>query len=302
MKTMKTYIEKVILSLVCLLAIGGDAWGQDTQIDYSNTREAMVGPGFMINRLGSGVGVLKTYENLDAVTDEDLDNYTTIASTVSADVALGPIFSVKNTKHVYEASEDSPITAGFCIAANSVAGLLSIDVAEFPTIEFYKDGEIVDTKVASQQSGSGLDIGLVKLPTSDLLSMELSAETTEPFDEILLSMAGVKLSVLNTFCVKYAFVGKAKEYPLTNSGIKKINSEMDFDYDLCASSPWTPIRLKDLKETILNDNRDDHLGTGGLAIGEWCHIQIGVDQPFEKGTEVGFKYSSKGLLNLDLLA
>ena len=301
MKTMKTYIEKEKLSLVCLLAIGGDAWGQDTQIDYSNTREAMVGPGFMINRLGSGVGVLKTYENLDAVTDEDLDNYTTIASTVSADVALGPIFSVKNTKHVYEASEDSPITAGFCIAANSVAGLLSIDVAEFPTIEFYKDGEIVDTKVASQQSGSGLDIGLVKLPTSDLLSMELSAETTEPFDEILLSMAGVKLSVLNTFCVKYAFVGKAKEYPLTNSGIKKINSEMDFDYDLCASMPWTPIRLKDLKETILNDNLDDHLGTGGLAIGEWSHIQIGVDQPFEKGTEVGFKYSSKGLLNLDLL-
>ena len=66
-----SYIKKIILSLMCLLAIGDSVLGQ-AQIDYSTQREAMVGPGFIINRLGENVSLLKSYENLDAVVDEDI--------------------------------------------------------------------------------------------------------------------------------------------------------------------------------------------------------------------------------------
>lgn len=298
-----SYIKKIILSLMCLLAIGDSVLGQ-AQIDYSTQREAMVGPGFIINRLGENVSLLKSYENLDAVVDEDIDNYASI-SGVSLNVGLGPILSVRNTRKVYEASAANPISAGFCIASSDVAGLLGLDLLKMATITFYNKGEIVDTKTVSQQTGSGLDLGLIKLPSSDLVSMELSAEIDKPFDEILLSFGGVELSAITTFCVKYAFVGTAKEYPLTTTGLTEIADVMDlegisFDYGDCASMPWTPLSLTDLKNKILDDDLENKLSTGGIAIGEWCHIQIGVNKVFEAGTEVGFKYSSVGLLNLSL--
>ena len=53
--------------------------------------------------------------------------------------------------------------------------------------------------------------------------------------------------------------------------------------------------MTDLKNKILDDDLENKLSTGGIAIGEWCHIQIGVNKVFEAGTEVGFKYSSAGL-------
>lgn len=291
------------MSLICLLVIGNDVLGQ-AQIDYSTQREAMVGPGFIINRLGENVSLLKSYENLDAVVDEDIDNYASI-SGVSLNVGLGPILSVRNTRKVYEASEVNPISAGFCIASSDVSGLLGLNLLNMATITFYKEGEIVGTKTVSQKTGSGLDLGLIKLPSSDLVSMELSAEIDKPFDEILLSFGGVELSAITTFCVKYAFVGEAKEYPLTTTGLTEIANvmgfeEINFNYKNCASMPWTSYSLTDLKNTILDDNLENKLSTGGIAIGNWCYVQIAVSETFEAGTEVGFKYSSAGLLNLSL--
>ena len=264
MKTMKTYIEKVILSLVCLLAIGGDAWGQDSGdgFDPTTQRKALVGAGCVINQLAQSVSLLNNYENLGAVVDEDLTNYTSITG-INVGVGERPILSVKDTRNFYDAGT----TAGFSILSVG-GGLLGLDLASMFTIVAYgedENGNTISESYTVENVGSGVDLDLIQIPGSEAVSIDLEVTPQIRFNELYLMMGGVSVSALEEISVKYAFVGNAIEHPLTFAGMEKYGNEIKFED--CESMPWPeqngPLGLRpdNMYDVILNENTEDKLYT-----------------------------------------
>ena len=83
--------------------------------NYFNNRRALVGPACMVNSVFDGVQVLEGVKDLQNICNEDLDDYATVPSAVTADVVASPIISIKDT-HCYYAGNTQ---AGFTICANS---------------------------------------------------------------------------------------------------------------------------------------------------------------------------------------
>lgn len=297
---MRTKIRIACIFILCMVSWGMDAQNasaliSQTDLDKVGGRRALVGPNCMINQLATSANLLTNYDRLDAVTDEDLNNFTTILG-VSAGVGARPIFSVKDVENTYAAGTQ----AGFNIVSTDGGGLLTLELIKMFSIAVYNNGELLHTYTVDQAQGTGLGLDLIKLPTSDNISVDLTVTSEFDFDEIYLMVNGVDVSAIQELGVKYAFVGKAKEYPLTYNGVRGLGQDWMIDLEKWDTFPWSTLFPGKYQETILNDNLDDKLGTGGIAIGEWLHLQIGVNKVFEAGTEVGFKYSSAGLLNLSL--
>lgn len=297
---MRTKIRIACIFILCMVSWGMDAQNtsdpiSQTDLDKVGGRRALVGPNCMINRLSSSVNLLANYDRLDAVTDEGLNNFATILG-VSVGVGVNPAFGVKDVKNTYAAGTQ----AGFNIVSTDGGGLLTLELIKMFSIAVYNDGKLLHTYTVDQGQGTGLGLDLIKLPTSDNISVDLTVTPQFDFDEIYLMVDGVDVSAIQELGVKYAFVGKAKEYPLTYNGVSELGQDWKIDLNKWDTFPWSTLFPGKYQETILNDNLDDKLGTGGIAIGEWLHLQIGVNKVFEAGTEVGFKYSSAGLLNLSL--
>lgn len=289
------------ISIACIFILCMVSWGLDAQnvsapisqkdLDQVGGRRALVGPNCLINQFATSADLLTNYDRLDAVTDEDLNNFATILG-VSVGAGARPIFSVKDVKNTYAAGTQ----AGFNIVSTDGGGLLTLELIKMFSIAVYNDGKLQETYTVDQGQGTGLGLDLIKLPTSDNISVDLTVTPKYDFDEIYLMVNGVDVSAIQELGIKYAFVGKAKEYPLTTNGVTELGREIDMNK--WESFPW--ISNKKNKEVILGDDLTDRLSTGGLAIGEWFHIQIGVNKVFDAGTEVGFKYINQGLLNLSL--
>lgn len=272
--------------------------------DDLTNRRALVGEDCLVNQFAVSANLLTNYKNMEAVTDEDLTNFATITG-VSAGVGERPIFSVKDLKHVYEAGT----TAGFSVVSTEGGGLLTLELIKMFTISYYLDGKLMGTQLVKEgQSGTGLGLDLIKLPNTDAVSVDLTITPKHNFDEIYLHIGGVDVAAIQELSVKYAFVGDSKEYPLTHSSLKNNFNGAKVILNKCDAMPW-PVgkswlegswRDDTVDKRILDDDLENKLGTGFLAIGEWCHVKIATDHTFEAGTEVGFKYESKGLLNLNL--
>ena len=298
-----SYIMRIVLSLMCLLMMGNRVCGQSTDsFDPKTQRKALVGQGCMINQIGSEVALLNSYEHLEYITDTDLTNFASITG-INVGVGIRPLLSIKDTKNSYQAGTK----AGFVLVSTEQSGLLNIDLASMFTIAVYNKGKYQATYTVEQKQGAGLDLGLVQLSGSDNVSIDLTVTPEMEFDELFLHVGGVSVSALSQVCIKYAFVGEAKEYPLiyTDDNNPKIPGlYQTIILDNCGAMPW-PVEKKwwrddTMEDRIFDQNLDNKLSTGGIAIGEWCHVQIAVNEIFEAGTEVGFKYSSAGLLNLSL--
>lgn len=271
--------------------------------DQLTNRKALVGGDCVVNQFGVIANLLTNYKKLEAITDEDLNNFATITG-ISAGVGERPIFSVKDMNHIYEAGT----TAGFSVVSTEGGGLLTLEVIKMFTISYYLNGELKGTKTVKEgQNASGVGLDLIKLPNTDAVSVDLTIVPDTDFDEIFLHVSGVDVAAIQELSVKYAFVGDSREYPLTHTSLKD-NFNGAILLDKCGSMPW-PVgkswvegswRDDTVDKVILDDNLDNKLGTGFLAIGEWCHVLLATDHTFEAGTEVGFKYESKGLLNLNL--
>lgn len=293
---------KRILYTLLYIAIGCLACCQMTEAatpekvfvkkDDLTNRRALVGEDCLVNQFAVSANLLTNYKNMEAVTDEDLTNFATITG-VNVGVGERPIFSVKDMKHVYEAGT----TAGFSVVSTEGGGLLTLELIKMFTISYYLDGKLMGTQVVTEgQSGTGLGLDLIKLPNTDAVSVDLTITPKQNFDEIYLHIGGVDVSAIQELSVKYAFVGDSKEYPLTHSSLNNnFNGAKITGFN---AMPWP--NKKKVDKVFFGDDLTDKLGTGGIAIAEWCHLLIKTDHTFETGTEVGFKYESKGLLNLDL--
>lgn len=276
--------------------------------NYFNNRRALVGPGCTINSIGDGVKVVSGTANLQNLCNDDLDDYATIPALADVTVLGSPIISVKDNQHYYAGGTE----AGFVICAKSDASILTLDLAKCYKIQFLKDGKAVGKllEISTGKSVTGLGLSLLTIPGSDQVNKLYTATAPGNFDEIKLVQCGVDADVLSAINIKYAFVGKAREYTITNNkenGIAKYAQEQgrkNITLDCDGVS-----HLVSKKENVIDEDLTNSFDINALNL---LLVQLGSrpikviakpsdnQEAFPANTEVGFKYASSALLNLKL--
>ena len=264
--------------------------------NYFKNRRALVGPGCTINSIGDGVQVVSGTANLQNLCNDDLDDYATIPALVGATVVANPIISIKDNQHYYAGGTE----AGFVICAKSDASILTLDLAQFYKIQFLKDGKKVGDlqSISTGKSVTGLGLSLLTFPGSDQVNKLYMATAPGNFDEIKLVQCGVDANVLSAINIKYAFVGKAREYTITNNkenGIAKYAQEQKRGtFTLSANT---------LGGDLINADLTDNFTVQSLIVSVPAKVTaISSDnkEAFPAGTEVGFKYGMTKLLDIGL--
>ena len=277
--------------------------------NYFNNRRALVGPGCTINSIGDGVQVVSGTANLQNLCNENMDDYATIPALIGATVVASPIISVKDNQHYYAGGTE----AGFVICAKSDASILTLDLANFYKIQFLKDGVAVGKlqTISTGKSVTGLGLSLLTIPGSDQVNKLYTAKAPGNFDEIKLVQCGVDANVLSAINIKYAFVGKAREYTITNNkenGISKYAQEQGREAFTLEAHGEKP--TKTWAEASRGDVIDEDLTNGYAAV---TAVLIPVSTPvtvvakpsdneeaFPKGTEVGFKINGLDVAKLSI--
>ena len=284
---------------------------QDTDpsaTNYLKNRRALVGPGCTVNSVGAGVSVASDLKNLQNLCNDDLDDYATFPALVDATVAASPVVSIKDNKHYYAKGTE----AGFTICTSSNAGILKVDVSTLYGIRFFKDGNAVSDvqPVKTGQNITGLGLSLLTIPGNSMVTKSFVAEAPDDFDEVELYRMGVKANVGEVLNIKYAFVGKARQYTITNNkenGITKYAQEQGrgaFTLEAKASGPTDKLGIS-RKNLIDEDLTNSFTVSAVLKIGSSLPVTV-VARPsdgkeaFPAGTEVGFKYNSSTVLNLGI--
>lgn len=282
---------------------------QDTDpsaTNYLKNRRALVGPGCTVNSVGAGVSVASGLKNLQNLCNDDLDDYASFPSLVDATVGASPVVSIKDNKHYYAKGTE----AGFTICTNSNANILKVDVSTLYGIRFFKDGKAVSDvqAVKTGQNITGLGLSLLTIPGSSMVTKSFVAEAPEDFDEVQLYRLGVKANVGEVLNIKYAFVGKARQYTITNNkdnGIDKYAQEQGrgaFTLEAKANVPTDKLGIS--RKNLIDEDLTNYFTVSAvLKIGNSLPITV-VARPsdgkeaFPAGTEVGFKYNSSTVLNL----
>lgn len=269
---------------------------QDTDpsaTNYLKNRRALVGPGCTVNSVGAGVDVLSGLKYLQNLCNDNLDDYASFPSAVEAVVAGSPIVSIIDKKNYYAAGTEAGFT--FC---DGDASVLKLDLAGFYKIQFLKDGVPVgDLQTISQGKNiTGLNLSLVSIPTAKgMVNKSYVATAPGEFNEIKLVQFGVNVEVLKTIKIKYAFVGKANEYTLTNNtenGIAKYAK----DYNRGKITLSADDKLID---TDLTNHVPAAVSLVPIAVDVEA-IPSDNKEVFPAGTEIGFKYRTADLLDLSL--
>lgn len=284
---------------------------QDTDssaTNYLKNRRALVGPGCTVNSVGDGVKVLSGLKDPQNLCNDNLDDYASFPGLVDATVAASPVVSIKDNKHYYAKGTE----AGFTICTSSDAGILKVDVSTLYGIRFFKDGEAVSDVVAVKtgQNITGLGLSLLTIPGSNLVTKSFVAEAPADFDEVQLYRMGVKANVGEVLNIKYAFVGKARQYTITNNkenGITKYAQEQGrgaFTLEAKASGPTDKLGIS-RKNLIDEDLKNSFTVSAVLKIGSSLPVTVVAipsdgKETFPAGTEVGFKYNSSTVLNLGI--
>lgn len=300
--TLKMYVIAAAL-LLASPAVAVNSNGRGTKVktvyqdtdpsapNYLKNRRALVGPGCTVNSVGAGVDVLSGLKDLQNLCNDNLDDYASFPSAVEAVVAGSPIVSIIDKKNYYAAGTEAGFT--FC---DGDASVLKLDLAGFYKIQFLKDGVPVgDLQTISQGKNiTGLNLSLVSIPTDKgMVNKSYVATAPGEFNEIKLVQFGVNVEVLKTIKIKYAFVGKANEYTLTNNtenGIAKYAK----DYNRGKITLSANYKLVD--EDLTN-----HVPAAVSAIPIAVDVEaIPSDgqEVFPAGTEIGFKYKVADLLSL----
>lgn len=275
--------------------------------NYLKNRRALVGPGCTVNSLFDGVNLVAGVSNLQNLCNEDLSDYTTLPGLASVVAGASPIISIKDNKNYYAADME----AGFSICAASDAKILSLDLAKFYKIQFLCDGEEVgDLQPISQgQSVTGLGLSLLTIPGDTLVTKSFVAKAPGKFNEVKLVQCGVDATVLSLIKIKYAFVGKAREYTITRNkenGIGVYAKEQGrgtFTLEAHGEKP-THTALEVSRKDLIDENLTNYFTVSAvLKVGSSLPVTV-VARPsdgkeaFPAGTEVGFKYNSTTVLNL----
>ena len=263
---------------------------------YFNNRRALVGPGCLINSVGDGVKVLKGVKNLQNLCNDDLNDYAELPGLADITVGGSPVISVKDNMHYYAGGT----VAGFAICAKSDASILELNLAKFYKIQFLKDGENVGKlqDISTGKSITGLGLSLLTFPGSDQVDKLYMATAPGDFDEIKLVQCGVDAKLGDVVNLRYAFVGDAREYTITNNkenGIAKYAQEQNRgSFKLSANT---------LGGDLINADLTDNFTVQSLVVSVPAKVTATSSdnkEAFPAGTEVGFRYGMTELLNLGL--
>ncbi len=263
---------------------------------YLNGRRALAGDGCEVNMLVNTVDVGAWAQNLGNLVDENLSNETSFPKGVQVGVGVAPIVSIRDMKNHYAKGT----VAGFVIAS-AEGSLLSLDVIKACVIQFYRDGKKIDAvPVTVGQDAGALSLSLIKIPGSNDVTTTLSAEAPEEFDEICLMPAeGVALELIANTRVKYAFVGKTKQYNLVNSaeGIQAFNTDFGTDLVLEAESSDITNTDKLIDSDLTNGSNFVTVGAGGGSATVKAMPRNYVagnngNAPFKAGTVFGFHFAN----------
>lgn len=305
MKYLKSLTLKMCVIAVALLlaspAVAVNSNGRGTKVktvyqdtdpsatNYLKNRRALVGPGCTVNSVGDGVKVLSGLKDPQNLCNDNLDDYASFPGLVDATVAASPVVSIKDNKHYYAKGTE----AGFTICTSSDAGILKVDVSTLYGIKFFKDGEAVSDVVAVKtgQNITGLGLSLLTIPGSNLVTKSFVAEAPADFDEVQLYLMGVQANVGEVLNIKYAFVGKACEYTVTNNKKNGIqNYVKDYNRKTITLSGDEKLYDEDLTNSVLNN----------IGSVEVRATPTDGKEVFPAGTEIGFKYKVKDGLSLGL--
>lgn len=264
---------------------------------YLNGRRALAGDGCEVNMLVNTVAVGAWAQNLGNLVDENLSNETSFPGGAQVGVGVTPIVSIRDMKNHYAADT----AAGFVIAS-AEGSLLSLNVIHAYTIQFYRDGEKLGdpVPVTEGQDAGALSLSLIKIPGSNDVTTTLSAEAPEEFDEVCLMPAeGADLKLIANTRVKYAFVGKAKQYNLVNSaeGIQAFNKDFGTDLVLEAESSDITNTDKLIDSDLTNGSNFVTVGVGGGSATVKAMPKNYVsgskgNAPFKAGTVFGFHFAT----------
>lgn len=286
---------------------------QDTDpsaTNYLKNRRALVGPGCTVNSVGDGVKVLAGTENLQNLCNENLDDHASFPGLLEATLVASPVVSIKDSKHYYAAGTE----AGFTICTSSDASILKVDVSTLYGIKFFKDGKPVSdvVTVKTGQNITGLGLSLLTIPGSNMVTKSFVAEAPADFDEVQLYRMGVKANVGEVLNIKYAFVGKARQYTITNNkenGIAKYAQEQGrgaFTLEAHGNDPAKDGLLETSRADLIDEDLTNSFTvSAGVKIGNSLPVTV-VARPsddkeaFPAGTEVGFKFNSTTALNLSI--
>ena len=276
---------------------------------YFNNRRALVGPGCMINSLFDGVKLLSGTKDLQNICNDDLDDYATIPALADVTVLGSPIISVKDNQHYYAGGTE----AGFVICAKSDASILTLNLADYYKIQFLKDGVAVGKlqTISAGNSVTGLGLSLLTIPGSGQVNKLYTAKAPGNFDEIKLVQCGVEAKLGTAINIKYAFVGNAREYTITNNkenGISKYAQEQGreaFTLEAHGEKPTKPLTEASRGDVIDEDLNNGYAAVVGALVPVSTPVTV-VAKPsdgkeaFPKGTEVGFKFNGFNLANLSV--
>ena len=293
---------------------------------YLANRRTLTGRQCAINKIVNTVDVGSGQKDLDKVVNDDLNDYGEFISTVSVGVTYNPLLSVKDNSCYYAKGT----MAGYCIVSGSGNTVLSLDVISALSISFYRDGKLVKTVAVQEgQSGSGVNLKLVNIPGSDGSSICLSAIAPCVFDEISLDLnGGVNVGVGKLYRIKYAFVGDAREFTITEnkkngsiptngelSPFQKYNLEENQFVNLDYVKGFNPVLLgipfgisKNEMKRFTNEDYDDYVALtpvlGLLYMGGTKFMMKDTGnskrEVYKAGTEVGFSYTHASALKLGL--
>jgi hypothetical protein len=326
MKYLKSLTLKMCVIAAALLlaspAVAANSNGRGTKVktvyqdtdpsatNYLKNRRALVGPGCTVNSVGDGVKVLSGLKDPQNLCNDNLDDYASFPGLVDATVAASPVVSIKDNKHYYAKGTE----AGFTICTSSEANILKVDVSTLYGIKFFKDGEAVSDVVAVKtgQNITGLGLSLLTIPGSNLVTKSFVAEAPADFDEVQLYRMGVEANVGGVLNIKYAFVGKAREYTITNNkenGIAKYAQEQGrepFTLEAHGDDPAKDGLLETSRGNLIDEDLTNYFTVSAvLKIGNSLPVTV-VARPsdgkeaFPAGTEVGFKFNSTTALDLSI--
>ncbi len=263
---------------------------------------ALVGRNCVANDIFNTVGVASWPKDLGNMTNNDLSDYTSFQNVVSADVAYSPITSVRDMTHHYAAGT----VAGFCIAQEGGTGVLSLDLIKKFTLEFYCEGKLVGSAVATSGSSfNGLSLSVGAIPGSKNATCNIQAVAPDEFDEVRLVNAGVSVEAVGAIDVHYAYVGAMDTYTLTNKDSNVTSSMKDFD-DYCSDYGLTKDKDVAGRRELVNSDLTDKVVAEAIitvisSFPRKVETFVKEGESFKAGTVVGFKGIAGSALNLSLL-
>lgn len=280
-------------------------------------RRALVGKSCMLNTVYGGINVISGSANVGALCDNDLENYMTFTSAVSAKIGADPVLTVKDMNHHYKDTY-----AGFRVSDEPTTAI-GIDLLKSKVyyIKFYCEGKQVgeDTQaVQGFSSFSTLELsiggGVVNNAFCEYYAPSPKDEAGNPleFDEIgfYIVIGGVGANVYSEVKVQYAFVGQVNEFNIVNDGdgnnLKGYAEYLRSNYGLDTTpEEWVASGKRNWHSVVGITDESDLVVSGEetLAVDGQEYI-VSVDngdarEVFPAGTEVGFIYDKETLLELN---